>query len=443
MSTPLLAIAQLNSADPTFPQELQSLLAAPRDDAAVTQAVTAMRQNIAQNGDAAVLAYSEQHDHFHPATCADLELPPAIWQNAAAQLPPQLAADLRGAADRLQRYHRHQRPTPWTYQDEHGNTLGEAITPVDRAVIYAPGGTAAYPSSVLMGVIPAVIAGVPEIILTTPPGADGAPPPPVTLAAAAMAGCHRVFMLGGAHAVIAFALGTDTLPAADVVTGPGNAYVAEAKRQLTGTVGIDSMAGPSEVLIIADDSAPSEWIAADLAAQAEHDPMAQSILITPNPDLAQAVTAALSRLVPTLPRAQIIRTALESRGAVIIAQDMTDAVQLANDIAPEHLQIMTRDADTLATQITHAGAIFIGVHACVPFGDYLAGTNHILPTSGTARFSSPLGVHHYIKRSGIFRATQTGAAALAAQTARLAGAEGLTAHAHAATLRQAPPPQIT
>ncbi|MCH9758223.1 MAG: histidinol dehydrogenase [Proteobacteria bacterium] len=429
---PLINLLDRNS--DTFGAQLQTLLLPPADDALVRQRVRAILDDIEQRGDAALLELSARFDNFSPATAADFEVPAATLAAAKEQIPAQLCADLQLAAERLRDYHQRQLPKNWNYEDQHGNHLGEKTTAVERAVIYAPGGTAAYPSSVLMGGIPATIAGVDEIILTTP--ATNGILPPITLAAAAIAGYDRVFMLGGAQAIIGFAIGSETLPVADVIVGPGNAYVAEAKRQVFGSVGIDSIAGPSEVLIISDGSADPDWIAADLAAQAEHDTVAQSILISDNREHINKVIAALEALVPTLARADIIRAALSTRGACILADDIDDCCVLADDIAPEHLQIMTADPEQVAQNIRNAGSIFLGNYGSVPFGDYLAGTNHVLPTAGTARFSSPLGVEHFIKRSSTFFASAAGAAALAPVVGRLADAEGLSAHAHSARLRQ-------
>lgn len=429
-----LRIARFSSGDAAFAAQLTALLRPPAAAAEVREQVAAMTQRIAQEGDAALLALSEQFDHFRPDTVAGFEVPPADLRDAAAHLPPPLLADLHTAAERLRDYHQRQLPQSWHYEDAHGNQLGEAVSPVRRAVVYTPGGTAAYPSSVLMGVIPASIAGVEEILLTTP--AAGGTVPPVTLAAAAIAGCHRVFRLGGAQAIIGFASDGNSLPTADVIVGPGNAYVAEAKRQLFGKVGVDSIAGPSEVLIVSDGNAPAAWVAADMAAQAEHDALAQSILLSTDAAHIDAVLAELATLLPTLARADTIRASLQQRGACIHAPDLATCCRIANEIASEHVQVMTADAPAVAAQLHNAGCVFIGAAGCVPFGDYLAGTNHVLPTGGTARFSSPLGVHHFIKRRGVFHATPAGAAALAPAVSRLATAEGLPAHAHAAALRQ-------
>lgn len=431
---PPALLRRLHSTDADFPAQLAALLQPAAEEAAIAQRVADMRTAIESDGDAALLQFSAQFDDFRPPDIAGLEVPPDELQDAVRQLPPQLQDDLQLAAQRLQTYHRHQLPQPWQYEDEHGNRLGEATAPVQRAVIYAPGGTAAYPSSVLMGTIPAKIAGVAEVILTTP--APQGVIPAVTLAAAALGGCDRVFKLGGAQAIFGFALRGNSLPNADVIVGPGNAYVAEAKRQVYGKVGIESIAGPSEVLILSDGSAPPEWVAADLAAQAEHDTLAQSILLSPDAAHLDAVADALAALLPALPRREIIRTALETRGACILAPSLDACCAIADDIAAEHLQVMAENADALAAKIKNAGGVFIGKYGCVPFGDYLAGTNHVLPTAGTARFSSPLGVENFIKRRGVFCASAAGAAALAGAVGRLADAEGLPAHAHAARLRE-------
>ena len=429
----MIKIRQLISGTADYADQLETLLLQPEESAEIKARVETMFNTIEDDGDDALIAYCEKFDRFSPDSAADLEVTQDALKVAQQKITAPLLQDIETAAARLETYHRHQLPQSWDYTDEHGNRLGEIVTPVERAVVYAPGGTAAYPSSVLMGVIPAKIAGVKEIILSTP--APQGQIPAVTLAAATVAGCHRVFRLGGAQAILGFALGTDTLPAVDVVVGPGNAYVAEAKRQVVGMVGIDSIAGPSEVLIISDGSAPADWVAADMAAQAEHDPLAQSILTSPNPDHISAVVKALETLVPTLARADTITASLNERGACITAADMDECCLIADDIAPEHLQIMADNPEQIARKIQNAGSIFLGNYASVAFGDYLAGTNHVLPTAGTARFSSPLGVHHFMKRSGLYQATAAGAAALAGSVARLADAEGLSAHAQSARLR--------
>ena len=429
-----VAIARLSSADADFPAQLAALLRPPAAAAEVRAQVAAMVARIEQEGDAALLEFSARFDDFRPDSVAAFEVPPERLRDAAQHIPPALRDDLHTAAERLRDYHRRQLPQNWHYEDALGNKMGEVISPVQRALVYVPGGTAAYPSSVLMGVLPAKIAGVEEVVLTTP-AARGVVPP-VTLAAAAIAGCDRVFMLGGAQAVIGFSVGGNSLPKADVVVGPGNAYVAEAKRQLFGRVGVESVAGPSEVLILSDGSAPPAWVAADMAAQAEHDTLAQSILLSTDAAHMDAVVDALADLLPTLARAETIRESLHQRGACIHAPDIATCCRIADEIASEHLQVMTADAEAVAARVKNAGGVFIGAAGCVPFGDYLAGTNHILPTGGTARFSSPLGVHNFIKRRGVFHASPAGAAALAPAVSRLASAEGLEAHAHAAALRR-------
>ncbi len=352
---------------------------------------------------------------------------------SAEKIPPELRAALADAAARLRDYHERQRAMSWQYTDTYGNRLGERVSALKRAVVYAPGGKASYPSSALMGLIPAKIAGVDEVILTTP--APQGKVPETILAAAAIGGADRVFMLSGAQAVAAFALGTASIPQADVIVGPGNAYVAEAKRQLAGRAIFDAPAGPSEVLIISDGSAPAEWVAADMMAQAEHDEMAQSIAVSHDEEHLQAVEEALRRLLPTAKRADIIRHSLAARGALILARDIADCCRIADVIAAEHVQVMCHEAEAIADNVRNAGCIFIGAHSCVPLGDYCAGTNHVLPTAAAARFSSPLGVGVFYKRTGVVQAVAEGVAPLIKTTALLAQAEGLPAHVHAARLR--------
>ena len=424
----------LSAEQSDFADRLRTLRTPPIAPPAVRQQVEAMEAHIREEGDKALLDYTEQFDCHRPPSVAELEVPPEALRTAESQVDAGLRHDLQTAAARLHDYHSRQQPTDWFYSDEHGNRLGERVRPVRRAVIYAPGGKAAYPSSVLMGVIPAVVAGVEEIILTTP--APGGTVPPITLVAAKLAGVHRIFLLGGAQAIIGFALGSETLPVADVIVGPGNAYVAEAKRQMFGRVGLDSIAGPSEVLILSDGSAPIDWIVADMAAQAEHDEEAQSMLLSPDRAHIDAVAVALAEFVESLPRRDIIRQSLANRGLFLHAPTLDDCCRIADDIAAEHLHIMTDKPETVANRIQNGGGFFIGHHSCVAFGDYLAGPNHILPTAGTAVFASPLGVGHFCKRSGYLQASAAGASALADTTARLADAEGLSAHAHAARKRK-------
>ena len=399
----------------------------------IQRQVARIRRRMAREGDAAVLALTAELDNHHAHSLADLEVPAERLKEAVDTIPTQLKADLETAAARIRDYHRHQLPRDWEFTDSHGNRLGERFLPVDRAVIYAPGGKAVYPSSVLMGALPARLAGVREVILTTP-ARDGKASP-VLLATAHIAQVDRVFLIGGAQAVFAFADSTTSLPQADIIVGPGNAYVTEAKRQVFGRVGIDSLAGPSEVLIISDSSTNADWVAADLLAQAEHDEQARCIVLSCDSAHLQAVEDALKEQLPAQPRHAIIRTALATRGALIGCSNLDALIALANTLAAEHVQVMTADAEAVAARIACAGGLFIGAHSCVPLGDYCAGTNHILPTNQNARFASPLGVLQFYKRCGILHATPAGAAALAAPTARLADAEGLHAHAAAAQKR--------
>ena len=423
----------LNSADADFVCRLKTLRTAPVADVVVQRRVAAILRAIRRDGDTAILEAVAKFDDWQPATVADLEVPSDTMQRVVADLDDTLRHDLQTVVQRLQDYSRYQVQSSWEFTDSAGNIIGETVQPVARAVIYAPGGKAAYPSSVLMGVVPAKTAGVGEVIVTTP--AHDGEIPATTLAAAQLAGADRVFKLGGAHAIAAFAYGTNALPQADVIVGPGNAYVAEAKRQVFGLVGIESIAGPSEVLIISDSSVSADWVAADMLAQAEHDEDAQSIVLSCDVEHLRAVQGALETQLSAAARQGVIADSLKNRGALITAQNSDDCIRIANDIAAEHLQLMTVDAQTLAMQITNAGSIFVGRNSCVALGDYVAGPNHVLPTGGTARFASPLGVQHFIKRSGYLQATDGGVASLAAVGERLASAEGLPAHAASAKRR--------
>lgn len=430
----------LTSGEANFESRLAEVVrgAAVEEVGAVQQQVNRIRDEVQTRGDDAVLKLTAQLDNHHADSIAALQVSDEQLQAAVNEIPQQLKADLETTAARLKDYHTQQlqHAGDWNFTDSHGNCLGERVRAVARAVVYAPGGRAVYPSSVLMGVIPARVAGVREVVLTTP-ARDGEVSP-ILLAAAAIAGAHRVFLIGGAQAVFAFAYGTQTLPAADVIVGPGNAYVTEAKRQVFGTVGIDSLAGPSEVLILSDASANADWVAADMLAQAEHDEMARCILITTDEKHLQAVKAALAAQIETLPRKEIIRTALANCGALIKCKDWDEGCRIANDIAAEHVQVMTEASLGIGERIDNAGGLFIGQHTCVPLGDYVAGTNHILPTGRNARFASPLGVQQFLKRTSILQTTEEGASSLAAVAERLATAEGLTAHAASARRRIKP-----
>lgn len=426
-------INRLDAAAPDFETRLRELRTAPVAPPSVRRRVAGILRRVRRDGDAAVVEQIAELDGWRASSPAALEVPQRRLLTAAAGVDVGLRDALHAVAARLRDYHTRQKTHGWTATDAHGNVVGELVHPLRRAMVYAPGGKAAYPSSVLMGVVPAKIAGVEEVVLSTP--APGGELSPLTLAAAAIGGADRVFMLGGAVALAAFAYGTETMPAADVIVGPGNSYVAEAKRQLAGVTGFDSYAGPSEVLIISDGSAPADWLAADMAAQAEHDEDAQSIAVSADAAHLQAVEDALAARLPSMPRAEIVRASLSRRGALILARDGEECIRIAEQIAPEHLQIMTKDADAVASRIRNAGGVFVGEHSCVPLGDYAAGPNHVLPTGGAARFSSPLGVGNFIKRSGLLRASVGGASKLAKLTEILAKAEGLPAHAESARLR--------
>lgn len=400
----------------------------------IRDSVAAILRRVRENGDAALLEYGAKFDNFHPASPAELYASASEIAAARKTIAAPVLSALESAAARVRAYHRRQKPRSWRRADVRGNVVGERILPVARAAAYAPGGRAAYPSSVLMGVIPAKIAGVAEVILMTP--ATGGAASPLTLAAAAIAGADKVLFCGGAQAAAAAAFGTESVPRADVIAGPGNAYFAEAKRQLCGQIGVDSLAGPSEVLIVSDDSVSAEWVAADVAAQAEHDSLAQSIVVSPSRRHLDEVAAALAKQIPAQPRAEIIAESLSARGALIFAPDMDACVRIADEIAAEHVQVMCENAEAVAARIRRAGGIFIGAHSPAPFGDYGAGPNHILPTGGTARFASPLNAGHFMKRIGILQMSAEGAAEFAETAAVLAEAEGLRAHATAARLRK-------
>ncbi|MCB1675437.1 MAG: histidinol dehydrogenase, partial [Halioglobus sp.] len=385
------------------------------------------------DGDAALLDLTDQFDGWRPPTAAGLELTTDVLQAAVERVAaPQLAA-LKFARDRLTAYHEQQKARDWTWRDELGNTLGQRVTALQRVGIYVPGGRAAYPSSVLMNAIPAAVAGVGEIIMCVPTPAGERND--LVLAAAQLVGVDRVFAIGGAQGVGAMAFGTGLVPAVDKIVGPGNRYVAAAKKAVFGTVGIDMLAGPSEVVVIADGSVDPEWIAADLFSQAEHDAAARAILIATDEGYLRRVHGAMAGLLPTLSRAETIRASLAANGAMIQVTDLAQAVEVANRLAPEHLQLAVRDGESLLPSVTHAGAVFVGGYSPEAMGDYCAGPNHVLPTAGTARFSSPLGVYDFQKRTSVIHCTAQGAQALGRAAEVLAQAEGLTAHALSARLR--------
>jgi histidinol dehydrogenase len=427
-------IRRLSTRDPGFLATLDELLHFDHTtDDAIELTVAEILKNVRANGDAAVLDYTRRFDQLDAAAMADLELPRAELQKALDGLPADQRAALEAAAQRVTAYHERQKLDSWSFTETDGTRLGQKITALDRVGLYVPGGKAAYPSSVLMNALPAKVAGVGELIMVvpTPRGEKNA----LVLAAACLAGVDRVFTIGGAQAVAAMAYGTQTIPQVDKIVGPGNAYVAAAKRRVFGTVGIDMVAGPSEVLIIADASANPDWVAIDLFAQAEHDELAQSILLSPDADFIERVAASIGKLLPTMPRREVISASLKGRGALIQVADLDEACAIANRIAPEHLELAVDNPGPLVEMIRHAGAIFIGHYASESLGDYCAGPNHVLPTSRSARFSSPLGVYDFQKRSSLIEVSRVGAQTLGPIAATLAHGEGLTAHANAAEFR--------
>ncbi len=412
-------------------------------DAAIEQRVADILADVQRRGDAAVLEYTQRFDGVVASSVQAMELTPSELSDAFEGLPAAQRHALESAARRVRSYHEAQKRASgesWSYQDEDGTLLGQKVTPLDRVGIYVPGGKAAYPSSVLMNAIPARVAGVGEIVMVvpTPRGEKN----PLVLAAAHVAGVGRAFTIGGAQAVGALAYGTATVPKVDKITGPGNAYVAAAKRRVFGTVGIDMIAGPSEILVLADGSTPAEWVAMDLFSQAEHDELAQSILLCPDAAYIDSVQAAIDRLLPTMPRAEIIAKSLNGRGALIHTRSMEEACAISNRIAPEHLEVSSTEPHRWEPLLVHAGAIFLGAYTSESLGDYCAGPNHVLPTSGTARFSSPLGVYDFQKRSSLIEVSAQGAQVLGRTAAELAYGEGLQAHARAAELRLTPVPPM-
>lgn len=427
-------IRRLSTADPGFAGALDALLHLDQGtDEAIERTVAEILARVRAEGDAAVLDYTRRFDKLEVASMAELELPRARLAQALEGLPVAQRAALETAARRVTAYHERQKQESWSFTEADGTRLGQKITPLDRVGLYVPGGKAAYPSSVLMNALPAKVAGVGELVMVvpTPRGEKNE----LVLAAACLAGVDRVFTVGGAQAVAALAYGTRSIPQVDKIVGPGNAYVAAAKRRVFGTVGIDMVAGPSEVLVIADASANPDWVAIDLFAQAEHDELAQSILLCPDAAFIDRVAASIERLLPTMPRREVIAASLEGRGALIQVKDLDEACAIANRIAPEHLELALADPAPLVERIRHAGAIFIGHYASESLGDYCAGPNHVLPTSGSARFSSPLGVYDFQKRSSLIEVSAAGARDLGPVAATLAHGEGLTAHANAAEFR--------
>jgi len=436
--TAKIAMRRLDAAQADFDAQLRALLAfEASEDAAIDAAAAAILAEVKARGDAAVLEYTQRFDRLAAASLGALEIGKDDMRIALDGLAPVRRAALQTAAERVRSYHERQKAecgsAGFLYTEADGTVLGQKVTPLDRVGIYVPGGKAAYPSSVLMNAIPAKVAGVAEVIMVvpTPDGVRN----PLVLAAAAIAGVDRAYTIGGAQAIGALAYGTATIPQVDKIVGPGNAYVAAAKRRVFGTVGIDMIAGPSEILIICDGSTDPDWIAMDLFSQAEHDELAQSILLCPDAGFITQVEASIHKLIDGMPRQQVIRTSLANRGALIKVRDMDQACAIANQIAPEHLEISAQEPQRWAERIRHAGALFLGRFSSEALGDYCAGPNHVLPTSRTARFSSPLGVYDFQKRSSVIEVSEAGAQTLGKVAAELAYGEGLPAHARSAELR--------
>jgi len=444
---------RLSTTSASFDAEFKARLHWSADaDAAIEKVVADILADVQKRGDEAVLEYTRRFDGLGATAMSELELTQADFKEAFDSLPAEQRDALQAAADRVRSYHEAQKKASgesWSYRDADGTLLGQKVTPLDRVGIYVPGGKAAYPSSLLMNAIPAHVAGVGEIIMVVPTpvkgsvatgGAGGQSSTKgernvLVLAAAYVAGVTRAFTIGGAQAVAALAYGTATIPAVDKITGPGNAYVAAAKRRVFGTVGIDMIAGPSEILVLADGTTPPEWVAMDLFSQAEHDELAQSILLCPDAAYIDRVQAEIDRLLPTMPRAEIIAASLNGRGALIHTKSMEEACEISNRIAPEHLEVSSSEPSRWEPLLRHAGAIFLGAFTSESLGDYCAGPNHVLPTSGTARFSSPLGVYDFQKRSSLIEVSEAGAQVLGPIAVTLAEGEGLQAHAEAARMR--------
>ena len=437
MSAPI-KVKRLNSQDAGFKEILLSSLSLPMaDDEAIEVAVTKILLAVKENGDSAVLDFTKQFDRLNVSSVSELEIPKKDLEQAYKALSAEQKNALDVAAQRVRAYHEKQKMEAgchsWEYEEVDGTRLGQKVTPLDRVGIYVPGGKAAYPSSVLMNAIPAKVAGVEQVIMVvpTPDGARNS----LVLAAAYLAGVDRVFTIGGAQAIGALAYGTKTIPSVDKIVGPGNAYVAAAKRRVFGIVGIDMIAGPSEILVLCDGSSNPDWIAMDLFSQAEHDEQAQSILLCPDAAFIEQVQASINKLLPEMPRAKVIEASLTNRALLIQVKDMSEACEIANAIAAEHLEICANDPRKWAEKIRHAGAIFMGNYTSESLGDYCAGPNHVLPTARTARFSSPLGVYDFIKRSSMIEVSEAGAQTLGSVASTLAHGEGLQAHARAAEMR--------
>ncbi|MBA55797.1 MAG: histidinol dehydrogenase [Pseudomonadales bacterium] len=429
-----LEITRLDANQADFEQRLDALLAWESvSDHGVQTAVHEIVESVRQRGDAAVLEYTRRFDHVEVASMSELVVPDSRLQAALDTIPADQRQALRVAAERVRSYHEHQKQDSWSYTEADGTLLGQKVTPLDRAGLYVPGGKASYPSSVLMNAIPAKVAGVQEVVMVvpTPRGEVNE----MVFAAAKIAGVDKVITVGGAQAVAALAYGTDTIPRVDKIVGPGNIYVATAKRMVFGQVGIDMIAGPSEILVVCDGKTDPDWVAMDMFSQAEHDEDAQAILVSPDAAFIEQVAQSLERLLPSLERESIARVSLKNRGALISVKDMDQALDLINRIAPEHLELSVDDAEAMAAQVRHAGAIFMGRYTAEALGDYCAGPNHVLPTSSTARYSSPLGVYDFQKRSSLIMCTPEKASELGKVASVLSRGESLTAHARSAEYR--------
>lgn len=433
-STTEVSITRLNSSTPEFDEQLSTVLAWDESaDHRVHEVVKGILSQVKERGDVAVLEYTRQFDNVDASSMAELEISKEQLSDSLKKITEEQKQALQTAADRVRSYHEKQRQDSWNYTEADGTVLGQQVVAMDRAGLYVPGGKAAYPSSVLMNAIPAKVAGVEELIMVVP--TPNGEVNDLVLAAAAISGVDRVFTIGGAQAVAALAYGTDSIPAVDKIVGPGNIYVATAKREVYGTVGIDMIAGPSEILVICDGKTNPDWIAMDLFSQAEHDENAQSILISTDSQYLDRVQESIEQLLPTMERKDIIKASIEGRAAFIDVNDLSEAVAVSNRIAPEHLELSVEDPDALLPDIRHAGAIFMGRYTAEALGDYCAGPNHVLPTSGTARFSSPLGVYDFQKRSSIIKFSADGASEMGKVASILARGEGLTAHARSAEYR--------
>jgi histidinol dehydrogenase len=427
-------IRKLSSAQADFRARLDELVSYDGGlDAGVESNVQAIVRAVKVLGDEALVDYTKRFDRLAVTRAAELELSRDELNHALASIPPHQRLALEQAARRIRAYHERQKQESWRYEEPDGSVLGQKITPLDRVGLYAPGGKAAYPSSVLMNAIPAKVAGVRELIMATPTP-DGNRNP-LVLAAAALVGVDRVFTIGGAQAIAALAFGTTTIPQVDKIVGPGNAYVAAAKRLVFGVVGIDMVAGPSEILVISDGSANADWVAMDLFSQAEHDEVAQAILLCTDADFIERVEQSIDKQLPDMPRRAVIEASLANRGALIYVRSLEEACEIANQIAPEHLELCVLEPEPLVARIDNAGAIFLGHYSSEVLGDYCAGPNHVLPTARSARFSSPLGVYDFQKRTSIIQISQAGAATLGKIATVLAEGEGLTAHARSAEYR--------